>query len=149
MLDLDAAIKKAMLAKERAALTAYRAIKTKAAFKLAEPGRSGERGVLSEEEMTVLLRREIKERRESNEFFEPSHPEYALNEAAIAILEPHLPTALTAEQTDQLIEKVFAEVRPAGPKEMGKVMAALRQADAGLEMGAVSAKVKERLAKLA
>ena len=148
MIDLDGAIRKAMLAKEKAALTAYRALKTKAAVKLSEAGREEDRGELSEAEMTALLRKEIKEREESNEFLAPSHPDHALNEAIVATLRAHLPAILSPEETDALLERVFAEVQPAGPREMGKVMAALRQADAGLDMGAASAKVKERLAKL-
>ncbi len=148
LIDLDAAIKRAMLAREQPALTAYRAVKTKAAVKLSEAGRGEDRRELSEAEMTALLRKEIKERQESNEFLAPSHADYGVNQAIIATLETHLPAALSAEETDALVDRVFAEVQPAGPKEMGKVMAALRQADAGLDMGAVSAKVKERLAKL-
>ena len=41
MIDLNAEIKRAMLAKDQTALTAYRSLKTKAGVKLAEAGREG------------------------------------------------------------------------------------------------------------
>ncbi|MCZ6647000.1 MAG: GatB/YqeY domain-containing protein [SAR324 cluster bacterium] len=148
MIDLDAAIKKALLAKEQAVLTAYRALKTKAGMKLTEPGRDEKaRGALSEEEQTALVRKEIKERQESNEYLDPSRPEYAVNTAIIAELEQHLPAAMSAEDTEAAIRQAISAVQPAGPKEMGKVMAALRQAAPGIDMGAASARVKALLAQ--
>jgi uncharacterized protein YqeY len=148
LINLDEAIKAAMRAKDHPVLTAYRALKTKAAVKLAEAGRKGDRDALSEEEMTALVRKEIRERQESNEFLDASHPEFAVNQAIITTLETHLPAALSAEESDALIEKVIADVQPEGPRDMGKVMAALRQASPALDMAAASAKVKEHLAKL-
>lgn len=149
MFDLDDAIKQAMRSKDHAVLTAYRALKTKAAVKLAEPGRTGDRHQLTEEELNALLRKEIKERQESNEFLDPANPAFVENRTIIATLEAHLPAALSPEETAALIDKVFADVQPEGPRDMGKVMAALRQASPALDMGAASAQVKERLAKLA
>lgn len=147
MIDLDAAIKTALLGKNQVALTAYRALKTKAAVKLSEAGRDDDsRDALSEEEMTALLRKEIKERQESNEYLEPSHPDYAVNARIIAELEQHLPAAMSAEDTEAAIQQAIAQVRPQGPREMGKVMAALRQSAPGIDMGAASARVKELLA---
>lgn len=148
MIDLDAAIKKAMLARDKVALTAYRALKTKAAVKLSEPGRDEKaRGALGEEELTALLRKEIRERQESNEYLDPSHPDHAFNAAIITELEQHLPAAMSADDTEAAIQRAIAAVQPAGPKEMGKVMAALRQAAPGIDMGAASARVKALLAR--
>lgn len=147
MIDLDAAIKTALLGKNQVALTAYRALKTKAAVKLSEASRDDDsRDALSEEEMTALLRKEIKERQESNEYLEPSHSEYAVNLRIIAELEQHLPAAMSAEDTEAAIQQAIAQIQPQGPKEMGKVMAALRQSAPGIDMGAASARVKELLA---
>ena len=148
MIDLDAAIKTAMLGKNQIALTAYRALKTKAGVKLSEAGRAEDaKDVLSEEEMTALVRREIKERQESNEYLDQSHPDYAVNAGIIAELEQHLPAAMSAEDTEAAIQQAIAQVQPQGPKEMGKVMGALKQSAPGIDMGAASARVKELLAQ--
>ena len=147
MIDLDEALKAAMKSRDQAAVTAYRSVKTKAAVKLAEAGRGEERRALSEEEMTALLRREIKERKESNEYLDAAHPEYAANESIVKVLEQHLPAGLSAEDAEAAIQSAMAEAQPSGPKDMGKVMAALRQAAPGIDMGAASARVKELLSE--
>ena len=147
MIDLDAAIKKALLGRNQVALAAYRALKTKAGVKLAEAGRADDaRDALSEEEMTALVRKEIKERQESNEYLEAAHAGHVFNAGIIAELQQHLPAAMSAEDTEAAIQQALAEVQPEGPKEMGKVMAALRQSTPGIDMGAASARVKELLA---
>lgn len=148
MIDLDTAIKTALLGKNPIALTAYRALKTKAGMKLSEAGRAEDaRDALSEEEMTAVLRKEIKERHESNEYLDQSHPDYAVNEAIIAELEQHLPAAMSAEDMEAAIQEAIAGAQAQGPKEMGKVMAALKQSAPGIDMGAASARVKELLAE--
>lgn len=147
MIDIDAEIKAALRARDEAALTAWRALKAKAGMKLTEAGRASGQA-LSEEEQLQLVRREIKERQESNEYLPPENPQHRLNQDIIAVLEPHLPRTPSAEETETLIERVFGEVQPAGPKDMGRVMAALRAAEPGLDMALASGKVKERLQKL-
>lgn len=145
MFDLDGAIRDAMKARDAVALAAYRSLKTKVGVKVAETGRDHK--PLTEEELVALARREIKERKESNEFLGEDNPDYAANARMVEILEKLLPSQPSAEEMEALIQQVIAEVAPAGPKEMGKVMAALRQASPGLDMGAASARVKELLAE--
>ncbi|MCZ6531540.1 MAG: GatB/YqeY domain-containing protein [SAR324 cluster bacterium] len=145
MIDLDEALIAAMKRRDQASMTAYRALKTKAAVKAAEPGRDEAQRKPSEEEMLALVRREIKERKESNEFLAPSHSDYALNENIIEVLEQHLPAAMSPEDSEAAIQKALQEVEPAGPKDMGKVMAVLRQSAPTIDMGAASGRVKELL----
>ncbi len=147
MIDLDSAITEAMRAHDAAALAGYRAVKTKAAVKMAEPGRAADARALSEEEMHALIRREIKERKEANEYLKAGDPEHAANARIAELLEAHLPAALSPEQSEAVIQKVMADVQPAGPKDMGKVMAALREAGGAIDMGAASARVKALLAE--
>ncbi len=160
MIDLDAAIQDALRAHDAPALAGYRALKTKAAVKLAEPGRAqgepgaqGERKPLSEEEMFALIRREVKERKEANEYLQAGDPEHAVNARIETLLQAHLPTSLSPEAAEALIQKTIAEVKPSGPRDMGRVMAALREGSAApggappaLDMGAASARVKALLA---
>lgn len=144
MFDLEGAIKTAIKAKDPVALSAWRSLKAKVAIKLTEAGR-GEQP-LTERELAALARREIRERKESNEFLKEGQPEFSANERIAALLEPLLPSQPSPEELEALIAKSIAEVDPAGPREMGKVMAALRQAAPGLDMAAASARVKELLA---
>ncbi|MBI3992773.1 MAG: GatB/YqeY domain-containing protein [Candidatus Lambdaproteobacteria bacterium] len=145
MLDLDAAIKTALKSKDATALAAYRALKTKVMVKLTEAGREGHRP-LSDEELHALLRKEIKERHESNEFLDPAGETYRTNAGIVAILDAHLPKLLSAEQADALIRQVIAATGAAGPRDLGNVMKALRDSGQPLDMKAVSTRVKELLA---
>jgi uncharacterized protein YqeY len=144
MIDVESQIKAALKARDPAALTAWRSVKAKIGLKLTEAGR-GSGKPLAEEEQLAILRKEIRERQESNEFLKPGDAKFDENRRIIAILEAHLPRPLGAAETDALIEKVLAETGAQGPRDMGKVMAALRNSGAALDMAAVSTKVKERL----
>jgi hypothetical protein len=99
---------------------------------------------LTEPELTALIQREIKERNESNEFLKPERPEYQENARIVAVLSAHLPRALEGEALEAAVRKAIAESQAAGPKDMGKVMAALRQMP-GVDMGTASARVKALL----
>lgn len=144
MLDLDGEIKRALKEKDRAALVGYRSLKAKVMNKLTEPGR-GVGKALSEEELLALVRREIKERQESNEYLQPDRAEHQENARIIAVLGEQLPRQLSPDELEALIRETLDEVKPAGPREMGKVMAALRQVP-GVDMAAASARVKALLA---
>ncbi|MCZ6646804.1 MAG: GatB/YqeY domain-containing protein, partial [SAR324 cluster bacterium] len=61
------------------------------------------------------------------------------------VLEQHLPAAMSPEDSEAAIQKALQEVEPAGPKDMGKVMAVLRQSAPTIDMGAASGRVKELL----
>ncbi len=144
MLDIDAAIRNALKTKDQVALAAYRALKTKVMVKLTEAGR-GSNKPLSDEELHALLRREIKERNESNEFLDAAGAEFRTNQQIIDILESHLPRTLGAAEADALIRQVIADTGASGPKDMGHVMKALRDSGKALDMKTVSARVKELL----
>jgi uncharacterized protein len=144
MIDLDTHIKTAMKAKDTVALTAYRSLKTKVLVKLSEAGRTPGKE-LTEEEFAAAAKREIKERAEANEFLKPDHATHQENTKIIAILESHLPKGMSAEEMESAIQKAIAETNPAGPKEMGKVMAALKKAGGAIDMGAASARIKALL----
>src|SRR3989304_2945938 len=125
MIDIDTQIKTALKAKDARALRAWRSVKAKIGLKLTEAGRESGKP-LGEEEQQALVKKEIKERQESNEFLKPGDAKFEENAGIIAILEAHLPKALGAAETDALIDKAIAETGAAGPKDMGKVMAALK-----------------------
>ena len=146
MFNLEEAIKSALKAKDQAALAAWRSLKTKVMVKLTESGR--EQGkALTEEELQACARREIKERQESNQFLKAGDPEMEENEKIISLLSDLLPAQLSDEDTEALIRRVLDEVNPEGPKDMGKVMGALKQASNALDMKVASEKVRAILAE--
>ena len=71
----------------------------------------------------------------------------AANSAEIAILEKYLPKGLEAAKLDALVVEVIAATGAASKKEMGKVIAALKQRPEAplLDFGAVSKLIQAKL----
>ena len=99
-------------------------------------------------EIPALLQKMIKQRRESLDIYEKAgRKEQAAQEAAeIAVIEEFLPKQMTEAEAREAVVAVIKETGAATPKEMGKVMAALKERYAGrMDFGKVSAQVKELL----
>jgi uncharacterized protein YqeY len=95
-----------------------------------------------------VLQKMVKQRRESIEMFEKGgRAELAANEAAeVAVIERFLPAQLSEVDTLALIEGIKAEVGAVGVKDMGRVMAVLKERHASaLDMSKASALVKGAL----
>ena len=104
---------------------------------------------LSDDEVTKLLVREAKKRREAAEAFDKGgRVDDAANERAESeILSDYLPKPLTDEELSQLVAAAIAETGASGMQEMGKVMKVVNPQVAGRADGArVAAEVKSRLA---
>ena len=98
--------------------------------------------------ITEVLQKMIKQRRESIEMFEKGgRPELAANEAAeVAVIERFLPQQMTEDETRMAIDVIATELAATSVKDMGRVMAALKDRHAGqLDMSKASGLVKERL----
>jgi uncharacterized protein len=98
--------------------------------------------------VTEVLQKMVKQRRESIAMFESAgRQELADKEAAeIAVIERFLPQQLSEDETRTLIESIKAEVGAESVKDMGKVMAVLKERHASaLDMGRASALVKAAL----
>ncbi len=110
-----------------------------------------ERVELSDAEVTAIIEKQVKQRRESIAAFEQAgRTETAAAETAeLAVLKEFLPEAATAEEVSAAIDAAVAEVHAqgvTGAPAMGKVMAILKQALAGrTEMSALSGQVKAKL----
>jgi uncharacterized protein len=103
----------------------------------------------SDEEILSLLQKMIKQRTESAAVYEQGgRPELAANERAeIAIIETFLPKQMDEAEMQAAIDAAIAETGAAGPKDMGKVIAALKGAYAGrMDFGKASGLVKAALA---
>jgi len=136
-------MKAAMRAKDAARLSAIRLIL--ASVKQREVD---ERKELTDSDVVSVIEKMIKQRRESIAQFEKA----ARNDLADAekfeleLLSAYLPKQMTDAELSQAIEAAVSEAKPAGIKDMGKVMALLKPRLGGrADMGKVSSLVKARL----
>ena len=132
-----------MRAKDAARLSAVRLLL--AAVKQKEVD---ERKQLSDADVVSVIEKMIKQRRESIAQFEKA----ARNDLAAAekfelgVLSAYLPQQMGDAEIAQAIEEAVSELKPAGVKDMGKVMAALKARLAGkADMAKVSNLVKSKL----
>ena len=98
--------------------------------------------------VTEVLQKMVKQRRESIEMYtKGGRQELADAEAAeVAVIEGFLPAQMDEAQLAAAIDAIVAETGAASVKDMGRVMALLRERHAGdVEMGKASAAVKARL----
>lgn len=106
---------------------------------------------LSDDEVTGVLVREAKKRREAAEAFDGAdRPELADRERAeLAVLEEYLPPALTDEELAELVGAAVEEARAAGaegPRAMGAVMKLVTpRVGASAEGGRVATEVRRQL----
>lgn len=106
------------------------------------------RSTIADQEIPALLQRMIKQRRESLAIYEQAgRAEQAKQEAIeIAVIEEFLPKQMSEAEAKAAIAAVIRETGAASPKEMGKVMAALKERHAGqMDFGKASGLVKELL----
>ncbi len=99
-------------------------------------------------EIAQMLQGMVKQRRESMALYEQGkRPELAAQEAEeIAIIETFLPKQLSDAELDQAVAAAIAATGAAGAKDMGRVMAALREKHAGqMDFAKASAAAKRLL----
>ncbi|WP_315924241.1 GatB/YqeY domain-containing protein [Mesorhizobium sp. SP-1A] len=102
----------------------------------------------SDDEVVQLLAKMVKQREESAKAFEDGgRPELADKEREeIAVIREFLPRQMDEAQTQAAIRAAIAGTGAAGIKDMGKVMAALREQYAGqMDFGRASGMVKALL----
>lgn len=105
---------------------------------------------IPDQDIPALLQKMIKQRRESLAIYEQhGRKELAAQEATeIAVIEEFLPKQMSEADVANAIAAVIEEVGAASPKEMGKVMAALKERYAGrMDFGQASGQVKALLQK--
>ncbi len=108
-----------------------------------------ERIELDEAQELATLEKMIKQRRESAAQYDSGQREdlAAKERAEIELLSAYLPAQLTDAELDALVDAALAETAATSVRDMGKVMALLKQRAAGrADMGQVSQRVKARLA---
>lgn len=145
---ITAAVKTAMLARDAERTSTLRLVqaKLKDTDIAARP-----KGIaaIPDDEIFAMLRSMIKSRRDSVALYRQGNREElaAKEEAEIAVIEEFLPQTLSGEALDAAITAAIIESGATSAKDMGKVIGALKaRHGAALDMGAVSAAVKAKLA---
>jgi uncharacterized protein YqeY len=136
-------MKSAMRAGEKERLAAIRL--ALAAIKQRE---IDERITLDDGQVLAVLEKMIKQRREAiTQFASGGRADLVAKETAeITVLQGYLPAPLSEAQIDALIGEAIAATGAASIRDMGKVMAVVRpKAQGRADMGAVSARIKQRL----
>jgi uncharacterized protein len=137
-------MKAAMRAKDAARLSTIRLLL--AAIKQREVD---ERIELDDAAVLGVIEKMIKQRRESISQFEKGGRSDLVDaeKAEVQLLQAYLPAQMSDADIQREIDGVVSATGASGPKDMGKVMGALKAKLAGkADMGKVSALVKARLA---
>ena len=98
--------------------------------------------------VTEVLQKMIKQRRESIDMYRKGNREElaAIEEAEVAVIETFLPRQMSAEEAEAAIAGIKAELGAQSLKDMGRVMALVKERHAGaVDMSKASAAVKARL----
>ena len=143
--QLNSKLKAAMREKNKVALESLRAIKS--AILLLQT-QSGAKETPDDAEITKLLQKLVKKRKESASIFREqgridlAEPE----EAQIEVISQFLPEQLSAEEVEQVVDGVIQSVGATSMKDMGKVMGMANKQLAGKADGKLIAEiVKKRL----
>lgn len=120
-------LKKAMLAKDADAISVLKMIKTKIST---EKGRLKNVDELSDTEIMKIIKREIKEIRDTVESLRKAGmtDRIASEENKLKVLEQLLPPALSEQEIQVIIEEVIKET---GKENFGRIMKAVMQRVAG------------------
>jgi uncharacterized protein YqeY len=136
-------LKAAMLAKNADRTGALRLVKSALGYIQIEK----KSDTLSDAEVTAVLQREAKKRRDAiGEYERGGRPELAAKEQIeLKIIEEFLPQALSAEELEALVKAAIAEVGATSKKEMGVVMKVAQARAAGRADGKAISAVVGRL----
>jgi len=102
---------------------------------------------LTDEEELVVIRREAKKRKEAIEMYKKAGAEdrAAKEETELTILQEYLPPEMGDEELIKIIDEAFAEVKPAGLSDMGKVIGFVKGKAPNVDGGKIAEIVKGKL----
>ena len=109
-----------------------------------------ERITLDDGQVLAVLEKMIKQRKEAiTQFQAGGRADLVAKESAeVTLLETYLPARMSDAELDALIAGAIASTGATSAKDMGKVMALVKsQAQGRADMGALGARVKEKLAQ--
>jgi uncharacterized protein YqeY len=126
---LNDAMKQAMRDKDQLTLSTVRLMLARLKDRDIEARPGGNATGIADAEIEQMLQGMVKQRRESIELYEKGNrPELAEKERGeIAVIERFLPQRLDDAELDAAIRETIAAIGAAGVKDMGRVMAALKE----------------------
>ena len=136
-------LKSAMKAQDKLKLSVIRMVKS--SIQMEELNKKRE---LTDDEVIDVISKQIKTRKDSiNEFTKGGREDLVESTSKeIEILSTYLPEQLSEEDINNIIDKVFEEVKPESSRDMGKVMKAVTPLVKGkADMGMVSSIIKSKL----
>ena len=145
---LNDAMKEAMKAKDAKRLATLRLVLAALKDRDIAARTESSRDLLGEDEILSLMAKMIKQREESATAFDAGkRPELAASEREeIAIIRSFMPAQMDEAGVKAAADTVIAELGATSIKDMGKVMAAMKERYAGqMDFGRASALVKDRL----
>jgi uncharacterized protein len=108
-----------------------------------------ERIELDDVQTLAVLEKMVKQRKDSISQYEAANRQDLadVEHAEMKVIQAYLPAKLNDEEIDALIAAAIAETGASSARDMGKVVAAVKEKAAGrADMGVVSGRVKARLA---
>ena len=108
-----------------------------------------ERIELNDVQLLATLEKMMKQRKDSVSQFDAAGRDdlSAIERAEMVVIETYLPSKLDDAEIDALITAAIADTGASSPRDMGKVVAAVKEKAAGrADMGVVSGRIKTRLA---
>ena len=145
--QLAAALKDAMKAKDAPRLSTVRLVQ--AEIKTRDIANRGTgKGDATDDEILQIMAKMVKQREESAKIYEDNaRPELAAKERAeIVVIQDFMPRQLSEADVRANVAAAIAETGASGPKDMGKVMALLKERYAGqMDFAKASSVLKELL----
>jgi uncharacterized protein YqeY len=142
------AMKEAMKAKDAKRLATVRLILAALKDRDIAARSDGQRDLVGDDDILTLLAKMIKQREESAAAFDAGNrPEMAAGEREeIAVIRTFMPAQMDDAALKDAVTKTIAEVGAASVKDMGKVMAVLKERYAGqMDFSKASAATKDAL----
>lgn len=142
-------LKKAQLMTNELVVATIRMVLSELTYlRVAKGMKNDDSAVLIDEDVIGVIQKEAKKRRESATAFRQGNREELAEreEAELAVLEQYLPEQMGDEELTKIVVQVITEQGASQMKDMGKVMAAVREkVGSSADGGKISQIVKEKL----
>jgi uncharacterized protein YqeY len=145
---INAGLKEAMKSQDKARISTLRLINAAIKDRIIQNRGDGKGEELGDAEVLDILARMIKQREESRQLYEQAgRVELAESEGEeIGIIREFMPRQLSEQEIREAIAAVIGELGATGLKDMGRVMATLKERHAGaLDVAKAGAIAKEML----
>ena len=119
-------LKKAMLAKDKDLTQVLRSLKAALLEKEISERKGGE-AKLSEEQVTQVLIKAAKQRKDSIEQYSEAGRDdlVAVEQKELDIIDSYLPKMMSEKEISDIVDQVLSETGASSPQDMGKVMGAI------------------------